>query len=483
MLNLRKVIQTIESEDAQKLIFWLKQRDADKCVQLFNLLRDESIDELNVADELGLRPSGYYSLKSRLYASIQEFMSHGIPESDIDLLRSISGIPHLLFDTPRELAIAQLLKMEKDLKEHDMPYALTIVYNALKKLNRFSKKYFDYTQLYNKHVAYTIALDKTQELLSDFNKSLGEFLMSRDEKHYNVLLLIKDEMYNYAQLYTSHRLTVYKNIMDVEFLLFTPTTENIVNNEVFEILGKIEKVITDFKSDANYSFLFTLLDFLWFEYYNKNKSLDNADKYFLKTNKKLPNFLLYNFCSVPTLFLISKAERYLEKRQEQELYEESMFLSSDYTPDKEDIPNYINYVKFKAIAFFYVQKYNECISILNELIGSISFRNFQYAEIEMKLFLAICYLMVNKSELTDGIVKNVKRKLREYPVNEYENARIFTKILSGVTGPTEKEREEKVLNLTKRFLVLNHSEFRMLDYIRFNKDIIKILTERDKVVL
>jgi hypothetical protein len=207
------------------------------------------------------------------------------------------------------------------------------------------------------------------------------------------------------------------------------------------------------------------------------------DKYFVKTNEKLPNFLFYNFCSIPTIFLISKAERYLEKKQEQELYEESMGLSSEYTPDKEDVPNFINYMKFKAIACFYVQKYNECISILNELIGSISFRNFQYSEIEMKLFLAICYLMVNKSELTDGLVKNVKRKLREYPVNEYENARIFTKILSGVTGPTEKEKEEKVLNLKNRFLVFNQSKFKMLDYIRFDKDIIKILMERDKVIL
>lgn len=207
------------------------------------------------------------------------------------------------------------------------------------------------------------------------------------------------------------------------------------------------------------------------------------DKYFVKTNEKLPNFLFYNFCSIPTIFLISKAERYLEKKQEQELYEESMGLSSEYTPDKEDVPNFINYMKFKAIACFYVQKYNECISILNELIGSISFRNFQYSEIEMKLFLAICYLMVNKSELTDGLVKNVKRKLREYPENEYENARVFTKILSGVTGSTEKDREEKVLNLKKRFLISNQSKFKMLDYIRFDKDIIKILMERDKIIL
>jgi hypothetical protein len=478
MLNLKKVVQRIDEKGAAKLVFWLNQRDAEKCSKLFLMLRDADHDERVIAEELGLRPASYYSLKSRLYSNIQEFLSINELDIEVDLLRSVYNIPRLLFDTPKELAIAQLLKMEKELKENDLPHALTIVYSALKKINRHSNKYFEYSQQYNKHMAYTMAIDKTQELLSDFNKALGEFLLSRDQRHYDLILLIKSEMYNYTQLYTSHRLTVYKNILDVEFALFLypiyrDNKEQVV--EVVEELTVIQRIITEYKNDANYSFLSPLVDFLWFEYYRQIKSVFNVKEYFMKVNERVSSILLYNFCCIPSLFLIAKAEQYIDKKQEHELYEESMALDAVYTPDKEDIPNYINYVKFKTLALYHRKKYYEVITELNSLIGDVSFRDFLYAEIEIKLFLATCYLMTAKLELADVIIRNTKRKLREQPKDTYTSARTFVKLLSIPIGTADKSNREKIQSLKNKFVATNKGKYKMLDFILFDKNMMKVL--------
>lgn len=481
MLALRNIIQKIEEKDSKELLFWLRQSDAEKCAQLFLILREGKVEEYSVAKHLALSPSAYYSLKSRLHSKIQDFFSHSIPDINIDLLKNVANIPRLLYNTPREIAIAHLLKLEKELTDHDMPYALTEVYSALKKLTRYSKKYFEYTQLYNKHMAYTMAIDKAKELLVDFNKVLGEFLMSRDMKQRDLLRMIQKEMYNYAQLYDSHRLMVYKNILDVEFALFTSIQPEALTYSVEEILIKTQSTINLYKNDANYSFLSVLIDFLWFEYCCQYKLFAKAEEYFLMVNDRLPIFLLNNFNCFPSVFLLSKAERFLAKKQKKALYDECNFLTDSYSPDPEDAPNYINFFKFQAICSFYAKKYNESISLLNDLMGTISFRSFPYAEIELKIFLAVCYLMAKKQGLADAMVKNVQRKLREVPANGYENARVFVKMLAVAFGMVDGGREKKLIKLSKSFLELNKGEYKMLEFIPIDEAFLKILSSTEKV--
>jgi hypothetical protein len=478
MLHIRKVIQKISEEDSVEFVFWLKQNDAAKCAQLFSLMRETKQEESAIAAQLLVSPSAFYALKSRLNGKIQDFLAHNVPDINIDLLKRVANIPGLLFNSPKEIAISHLLKMEKELIENDLPYSLITVYGALKKLHRYSQKYFDYSKLYNKHLAYMMTIDKAQDLLVDFNKTIGEFQMSHDQRHLDILKLLQIEMHNCAQLYDSHRLTVYKNIMDVEFALFVADLNQREAVAIDEILLKTEQIIRSQKNDMSYRFLTTLINFLWYKYYSQHHIQKKEAEYFFLVNEKLSVFLLNNFYCFPSVFLLSKVRKYLESNEEQKLYSESKTLFAAFTPDIEDVPNYINYIKFQAIAAFYSGKYSESISLLNELLNTINFINFPHAEIEIKLFLALCGLLVNKIGVAEILVKNIQRKLRDLDSGVFANAGIFAKILSLSIAPKGKETSETIILMRDQFHAVNARSAKMLDYIRLDDAFLKTLSKK-----
>jgi hypothetical protein len=477
MLHIRKVIQKFSAKESKEFIFWLKQNYAGKLVRLFVLLRENKLEESAIANELETSPAAYYALKSRLNVRLQEFFSYSIPDSNIELLKNVSNIPNLLFNYPKEIAITQLLKMEKDLIDYDIPHALTTVYSALKKLTRYSQKYFDYTQLYNKHLAYTMAIDKAKELLADFNQTLGEYLMSRQEELFEMLGFIRQEMRNYAQLYKSHHLTVYQYILETEYILFAATNEkDELPLSMEEMLQQTDKILKLYKADSSYCFMDNLIHFLWFEYFYQKRAKLKTAEYFDLVDGKLSQLLLNNFCCFPSLFLLSKVEWYLDHNKEKKLYEESKLLAYTYNPEVEDIPNYVNYIKYLAIAAYYSKRYNECVILLNELLNKISFRNFTYAETEVKLFLVTCYLMTNKPELAMVLMKNVRRKIRHKDPDIYENARIFSNIFSLAIDVFVTDKQEKFLKLKNSFQSVKQKNGKMLAYLRVDDSFLQAIS-------
>ena len=475
MLNLRKTIQKINEKDSHAIVFQLVQSEADKCKDLYLLLRDREKNESEIADELKLSPPAYYTLKSRLRKKIQNYLSTDLPDMNIELFRNIASIPKLLNDTPREIAIAHLLKLEKDLIEHDMPNELITVYSALKKMTKYSQKYFEYEQLYNKHMAYTMAIEKAQDLLSDFNRTLGDFMMSREKASHDLLVILQKEIHNYASLYNSHRLTVIKNTSNIQYLLFVSELNAIQQLEVERMILDTQAVLTQFDNDPNYNCHTLLFDFLKFEFLSRINNMKEAEEIFPRVNEKLNSLLLNNTSCFPSVFLLSKAELYFSTKRKRALYDECKELAAQYTPTLEDVPNYINYVKFRAIVSFYAKKYNEAISFLNQLMSDVSFRTFPHAEVELKLFVALCYLHANKAELADGIIFSVQRKIRDMDPVLYKNARIFAKVLLTVMAPPTKKDDQKVAKMLKDFNSENRNENKILGFVKLTGAQIKSL--------
>lgn len=470
----------MKEESFNSLSAQLKENKADKFHSLLVHFRENQLSDEEIAENLKVNSNAYYTLKSRLYNKIQEFLTSNLSGPKADLLKSVANIPNLVFDTPRDTAMAVLAKLEKDLVEFDMPYELTNVYNALKKLHIHSPKYYEYTQLYNKHVAYTIALDKAEDLLANFHKNLGDYYASRNNVLLEVLWLIKKEMTNLCRLYDSHHLTVYGNILNISFALFVPLAQAIENDDpVEDILAATEDILKSYPKDVTYQHLITALNFLSFEYYHHLKLHKKEAQYFEAVNSRLSSFLLYNFCAFTSRFLISKIERYTQLNEEGKLYEENQQL--DYTPDESDIPNYINYIKYLAAGAFHAKKYNEAVTLLNKLLNDISFKNYSHSEIEVKLFLALSYSMINKYDPAHSVIRSASRKIREMSEEmDYENATVFIKILSLQMDSNSKSAEEKLIALRNKFLLLNQGATRMLEYLKLSDDFIKVLAKSIK---
>jgi hypothetical protein len=481
MLKLKTVVLQLAADDYTAIVTQFQKNRAEKFNSLLKYFREDSLTEDEVSDKLGLNKTAYYTLKSRLYEKIQEFLFENVKDPRIELLSNVANIHNLIYNTPKDTAIAILKKLEKELKEYDMPNELISVYNALKKLHLYSPKYYEYAQLYNKHVAYTIALDKAEDLLNNFTKTMGEYMISRDPQVIEILLLMKAEMGNVFRLYESHHLAIYRNMLNISFALFVPAPEAIREDDsVQDMLSSSQKIFDENPRDANYKFLRTVFDFLAFEYYHGLKLFKNETPYFEKVNGQLDTFLLAGHCCFNTRFLLSKAERYAELGIGRQLKAENEELTNEIS--KEDAPNFIYYMLYRAISAFQSSEYPEAIKILNELLNEVSFKNMLHSEVEVKLMLALSYSMLNKYEQTDILLKSITRKLNERGADEYENAQDFIKILKLQMSSEVKGVEEKIRKLRDKFSQHNEGKTKILGFIRFDDAFIAELSRSIKRV-
>ncbi len=481
MLKLRSTIQQLDEHVYLEINQNFIETGATKFLTLFASYREGKDDE-QIENKLTINSSAFYTLKSRLYSKIQEFLAIHSSSSKIEVLKGVANIPNLIFNQPKETALIVLLGLEKDLKRYDMPYELCYVYNALKKLHSFSPKYYTYSQLYNKQLAFMTAIDKAEDLLVNFSKQLGSFLLSQDASKIDLLSLMKTEMNNVSRIYSSHHIKVYKAIIDASSLLFLPESKaNIDEDPIEDILNRALDIINENPNDVAYQNLSLIIHYLFFEYYHQIKQHKKAKAYFEPVNEQLPTFLLSNFCCFPTKFLLTKVERYVIEGKEGELHNENKLLESSFNQDPEDEANFINYYLYLAIGSFYSKKYSEAISSLNNIINTVTFKHFPHAEIEVKLFACLVFCFANKYEQAETIVKSLSRKLSEnYESTEYQNAQIILKIIKYQLSSENKNFGKNIEELKEKFVIYNVLPRKILGFLALNDEFIKQLSKKVK---
>ena len=154
MIKFKSIVLQLKEDEFNDLCRQFVETKADKYLRLLKLYRENKYTDEEIQEMLSVNTSAYYTLKSRLFYKIQDFLTNNMSTPIIDLLRKVANIPTLIYDTHRDTAIAILSKLESELQNYDMPYELSSVYSALKKLHLHSPKYYEYTQLYNKHLAW-----------------------------------------------------------------------------------------------------------------------------------------------------------------------------------------------------------------------------------------------------------------------------------------------------------------------------------------
>lgn len=477
MLNIKNIVAQLKEEDYKDFAQTLIKSKAEKLHTLLQLLRDNSKTEEKIMEELKVNASAFYTLKSRLNDKLQEFMMERMEGPKLELLRKVAHIPTLIFSTDKDVAISVLTKLEEGLIKNDMPNELILVYNALKKLHLHSGKYYEYTQSYNRHIAYMLAINKVEDLLIDFNKKLSDYLLSRDKSLIEILSLIKQQVANTCELYESHHLYVYRSIVDISLALFLPHHNLSEKDEpVEDVLAKVNEIMKDNPTDQNYRYLNLVFRFLSFEYYHQHKIPKKEKEHFDIVNENLFSFLLYNFTTFPACFLISKIQRYAALNKLNDLYEENKSLNEKLKPDKNDLPNYIFISKYLSLSAFYASKYEEAIDKLNDLKNSASFINYPHEDFEIKLLLALFYSFVNEYDLAENNLRSVERKARELTDRNYENIFTFIKLLRLPMKSKTKDIEEKMREQLKLFEFQNQGEYKILECLKWNDKMIARLS-------
>lgn len=450
MAKLKNIVKQLSGKDYQIMYDNLLANNAEKSAFLLKFIRERQLTDDRIMKELEVNTNAYYTLRSRLNQKIEEYLLQQMENPRTDLLKKVANISEVVFTKKKAIAIATLKKLEKELLDYDLSNELTVVYKNLKKLHINTPEGFTYSQLYNRHVAYMLALDKAEDLLAEYFRKYGNFLLNGQATEKMELGLLKRELDNVCKLYQSHRLYVYQNCVAIFHRLFVDKEEGNDEEAIEDILGNVERIFETYFLDSIYFNLKMVFEYLKLEYYNHYKVFRKADKLFDDVNEDattlLSNYSLFTF---PASFLISKLSRAVRLENEAALYEENKTLFEDFECDKNDIPKYVIYISYRALCCFFAGHYNEAHKWLNDMLNEISLKKYPQALIEVKLLLTLQYCIMHDQELFNQSVNSIQRQIRLLDDSE-EHSSLFIKLMKAATAENKQGRSQRLKQITEK---------------------------------
>lgn len=480
MAKLKNIIKQLSEKDFRAIYDSLIESNAEKSAYLLRSLRERQLSDNKIMTELDVNANAYYTLRSRLNLKIEEFLMGQLESPRTDVLRKVANINEVLFTKKRAISVATLKKLEKELLDYDLANELTVIYKSLKKLNINSPDYFQYSQLYNRHVAYMLAVDKAEDLLADYFKKYGDYMLNGGDVERMGLGLLMKEMQNVAKLYESHRLYVYQSCMYIFHRLFVEVDDNMQQDgeSIEDIFDKVQKIFESYHLDAIYYHLNLVFEFLKLEYYNHYKVYRQAEKYFEEVNDACGNLMVnYSTFTFPSQFLISKLERHLRTGNEADLYAENESIFIDYEVDMLDVPKHIIYIVYRALAAYYIGKFDEAAKLINGLLNDVSLKKYPYAQLEIKTLLALQYTLMRDFELFNQLSNSIQRQIRLFGKDSCENIQLFLKVLKIATSEAKKEKAKKITAVIPRLNSITVNYFAPTKLVKLDDKFVNLLTE------
>ena len=460
MINLRKIVYHLDNATFKNVEDNLIRNKADNFLYLLKSFKNE-VAEKDIAKNLKLSSNSYSVLKSRLYDKIQEHLTSDIAVSRHELINNLENIKKMAYTQIKELNVAFLLKLERDLLRYDMHHELIFVYSALKKVHIYSEKYYYFSQLYNKQVAYNLSIEKCEELLSNFNRIFAEYHFSRESGSLDAMLFIQKEISDHLTLNPSRRIEAIKNIINLHLGLFC--NPNLVKNGNTEsLLHLTRELILEMPESTGYQHWLPALDFLFFEFYYRNNRAEQANEYYNKIMSTLPNLLLFtNICST-SLFLMTRITFLSGENRIQEIIESKLPLMNS---DEDDKHTQVMIGMHEAMISFYSGLYKDACVKLNELLNENSFKHYFHIAAEIKLTLALIYIYQRDYKMASTIIINLARKIRVEKLKNYYHVLNLIKLFEGEIkkkSGTNRLRQEDYFTL---FSVKNVNEHKILQHL------------------
>ncbi len=477
MAKLKNIIKQLSTNDYEAIYNSLVESNAEKSALLLKYMREKQLSDNKIMEDLDVNTNAYYTLRSRLNQKIEEYLLNQMESPRTELLKKVANITEIIFTKKQAIAIATLKKLERELLDYDLSNELTIVYKNLKKLHINSPDYFHYSQLYNRHIAYMLAVDKAEDMLAEYFKKFGVFALSGDETDKLGLILLNNEMVNTANLYQSHRLKVYQSCMSVFHRLFVEEDKPTDNLEPIEdILEEVSHTFDSYKADSIYYHLKLVFEYLKLEYYNHYKVYKKAEKFYEDVNESSAILLSnYNLFTYPAQFLSTKLERTLRMNLQGQLYEENEALFENFEYDDDNIALYINYVVYRAICCYYADKYSEAAKWLNDLLNDLSLKKYPYATIEIKSILALQYCLMKEMDLFNQLINSIQRQIRILGKEDCSHIISFLKIMKIATSEAKKDKADKIRSIADKISDVDRRIFSPTKYIKIDDKLINLL--------
>ncbi|TAD96159.1 MAG: hypothetical protein EAZ97_14465 [Bacteroidetes bacterium] len=479
MAKLKNIIKQLAQADYLSIYENLLDSSADKSAHLLKAMRERHLSDSKIMDELKVNPNAYYTLRSRLNQKIEEHLLQLMENPRTDILKKVANINEMIFTKKRAISVATLQKLEKELIDYDLSNELMVVYKHLKKLHINTPDFFTYSQLYNRHIAYMLAIDKAEDLMGEYFKKFAFYSLGGDETDKFELTLLHNELQNVAQMYQSHRLYVYKTCVEIFHRLFIlPEPEQTTLEPIEEMFESVQKILNSYVLDSTYYHLNLVLDYLRLLFFHYYKLHRKSEKMYQDVNDSL--FLLlsnYGFFTYPSQFFSTKIERALRLNMEAELYAENKEMFVAYENDPSELPRYLNYMTYRALCCYYVEKYEEAAKWINTALNSVSLKKYPHALMELKALLALQYCMMRDQDLFNQLVHSTQRIIRIVEKDRSEHIVYFIKIIKLIIGGTKTNRKGRLKSLVTKMANCPTHLFSPTKLIRLDDDFADRLLE------
>jgi hypothetical protein len=474
---LSKTIKKLSEEEYQQLVMEVSGKKKNKPFLVLETTRTRDLEDSEMMELLQVNPSAYYTLKSRLNSKIAAILSKKVQNPIQTLMDEVSRVPAHLFGSNRDFSIRALRELEKQLIEYDLNAELILVYKTLAQLHLYSDDYDVYENKLNKHVAFSLAVSKAENLFFRFIKKLGIYQLNQSEAELEEVIMMKRELANICELYDSHRLFVLYNIARIYYLCNVPHKVDGLKSRELEIEGVLQKMSQIFESypmDTFYQNMKGITDLLYFEYYIRTGNVVRADYYLQKVHLQMPDLMekhMMHFFLIQ--FLRSKVMKYLIDANLDHLKFQSERLEKEMDIDLNESFHHISLKRFLATVKFYQKDYHGAARKMNELRNQLSLKQFLFTDVDCKLFQALQYCILGDDSLCMQIISSLKRQIREQEA-EFESARNFMKILKTALKPADYRRKiKKITEMWTEFDAANKGSFPILTYVKVDENILR----------
>ncbi|MCD6067939.1 MAG: hypothetical protein K0S33_2765 [Bacteroidetes bacterium] len=461
MEKLKKTIQQLDTDNFAAFEAMLLKNKSDKFLFLTKAYRTKEVPDTDLQDSLDCTGNALYVLKSRLYDKVQKFLiDNKTSDKTVVSDKKTESYDQYLYEFPRETAIAMLLELESKCLTNDYTNDLINIYSALKKAHSYSDKYYVYSQLYNKQVAYMIALEKAEDVLFNFNRTLANYFFSDSLTDLEMMGILKKEIRNIFALNKSHRIELILNTIIIQSQLFAGIGMD-EEEPLEDLIERNETIVEQHASDYRISKYRQVNAFFRFEYYIKINQFKKAVPCYEEVTKDTKSWLLMNNTCLAFKFLLTKVDFLVKSGRKEELpegMEEMVF-------DRGDFYTSVVYSFHRGIALYFNGKIKESVTALNAILNEISLVNFFFIELEIKLALAFIYYKQTEYDLADNLLKSMSRKISGEKKSGYNNTKTFIKILGLKMGKSDAAALAKVSAAIEQLDFYNTRERKILEYL------------------
>ena len=478
---LRKTIKKLTEEEYQALLEQVSGNRKNKPYLVLEASRsNDSVSDTEMMEKLQVNPSAYYTLKSRLNSKIAEVLSRKVENPIRELMEEVVRVPATLYATNREFSIRSLKELEKRLKEYDMSNELIIVYKTLALLHLHHEDYDHYIKLYNRHVAYSLAVTKAEQLFARFFKKLGYYQLTLDSVILDEVVTIKRELSNITDMYESHRLFVLYNIVKIYYLCTIAEKQQELKSLELEMettLKRMNEIFESYPLDTFYSNIKPLTNILQYEYFQKIKNQVRANNYLAGTEDVISDWSEKNALHFFIIqYLNSRVEKFLEDGEIHKLIDFNNNIEKTFELNINEPYHYISFRRYISICKFYNKDYQGAARTIYDLRNNISLKQFTRTDIECKLFQALCYCVMGEDGLTQQIIASIKRQMADAE-QDFEAAAIFIKILKTALKPSDfRKKIARINDLLISFNEANKGQQPILSFLRMDDVLIRKMT-------